>query len=52
MELITLQERKNVRRYDFLEYDPKSGVLIRRQLENRNGKILVRTIVHPSGTLS
>ena len=43
MELITLQERKQSRKYDFLEYDEKTGVLIHRQLENRNGKIFART---------
>jgi len=46
MELITLQETKQSRVYDFLEYDEKSGILIHRQLENRNGKILVRTKLH------
>lgn len=51
MQLITLHENKNSRVYSFLEYDQKTGSVISRQLENRNGKILARTIVL-SGTLS
>ncbi len=50
MELVTLQENRLSRVYDFLEYDKKSGVLVHRQLENRKGKIFVRTRVRFFGS--
>ena len=52
MELITLKETATARIYDFLEYDEQKQALIHRQLENRAGRIFVRTRISFSGTLS
>ena len=45
MQVLTLQETKKSRIYNFIEFDEVRHVYIHKQLENRNGKILMRSKV-------
>ena len=52
MELVTLVEKEQSRTYHFIEFDERTKVIIHKELENRNGKILMRSRVKLFGTLS
>jgi hypothetical protein len=45
LELMTYKETAKSRIYNFIEVDESKGVLINRQLENRGGKIFMRSKV-------
>jgi hypothetical protein len=45
LELVTLTEKKHSRVYNFLEFDQAKQVIIHKQFEYRDGKILVRAKV-------
>ena len=50
-QIVTLQVRKESRIYNFIEFDEKNKVYRHYQLENRNGKIMMRSKVRPFETL-
>ncbi len=45
VQLISYREKKFSRVYSFIEFDEKNNRYVHKQLENRNGKIMMRSKV-------
>jgi len=43
LEAITYSEKNDSRIYSFISIDETAGVIIKNQIENRNGKIFMRS---------